>query len=95
MTRAHYATLRFKELTTALAKLSTTQPTKITTIRMTLASLPTDVPIDDPMEGTKEESAAVREHMDAIKMAKATLSRLLDEMDIVSAAHTFGLLKNT
>ena len=92
---AHYATLRLKELTTAAAKLSTTLPTKITTLRMALATLPTDVSVDDPMEGAKEESAAVREHMDAIEMAKATISGLRDDMDIFRAAPTFGLLKNT
>ena len=92
---AHYAALRLYELTTALAKLATTLPTKITTIRMALASLPTEVPVDDPMDGAGEESAAVREHLDAIETAKATISGLLDDMDIFSTAHTFGLLKNS
>ena len=60
---------------------------------MALASLPAEVPVDDPMDGAREESAA--EHLDAIETAKATISGLLDEMDIFSTAHTFGLLKNT
>ena len=93
--RAHYAALRLYELTTALARLATTLPTNITTIRMAPASLPKEVPVDDPMDEAREESAAVREHLDAIETAKATISGLLDEMDIFSTAHTFGLLKNT